>query len=188
MRFSVEFEGLPRPFMIQPVRDPATVSSDGTSLQSLPEGVTFFPLTTHLDDRGSVCELFDPRWGWTEAPFTFSYMFTLRPGMVKGWGLHKEHEDRYVTLFGEIQIVMFDAREDSPTQGQVSSVVLSHYNRRAMNIPAGIWHANWNIGSTDCVVINFPTKPYDHENPDKYRLPLDTDQIPFTFPPTAHGW
>lgn len=171
-----------------PVRDPATVSADGTLLQGLPDGVTFFPLTTHIDDRGTVCELFDPRWNWHPAPFAFSYMFTLRPNAVKGWGLHLEHEDRYVTLFGEVQIVMYDAREDSPTKGLVASVVLSHYNRRAMNIPTGIWHANWNIGTTDAIIVNFPTKPYEHDNPDKYRLPLDTDQIPFTFPPGAKGW
>ena len=76
---------------------------------------------------------------------------------------------------------MYDDRTDSPTRGLVSKVILSEYQRRLMNIPAGIWHADRNIGSKDAVVINFPTKPYDHENPDKYRLPLDTDKIPYKF-------
>ena len=31
------------------------------------------------------------------------------------------------------------------------------------------------------------TKPYDHANPDKYRLPLDTDQIPYRFEDVS-GW
>jgi dTDP-4-dehydrorhamnose 3,5-epimerase len=56
-----------------------------------------------------------------------------------------------------------------------------------MNIPAGIWHANRNLGSKDVVVVNFPTIPYDHAAPDKYRLSLDTDQIPYKFENTA-GW
>jgi dTDP-4-dehydrorhamnose 3,5-epimerase len=171
-----------------PVKDPPSVDASGVSLQALPHGVTFRRATTHIDDRGTVCELYDPRWHWHPDPLVFVYMFTLRPGMVKGWGLHKLHEDRYFVISGEMAIVMYDVREDSPTKNQLSKVVLSHYDRGLLNIPAGIWHANWNVGTTDCVVINHPTKPYEHDNPDKYRLPLDTDQIPFTFPRGVAGW
>jgi dTDP-4-dehydrorhamnose 3,5-epimerase len=35
--------------------------------------------------------------------------------------------------------------------------------------------------------VNFPTIPYDHADPDKYRLPIDTTLIPFSFG-SAHGW
>lgn len=144
-------------------------------------------MVTQIDDRGSVCEMFDPRWGWSHAPLVFTYMFTLRSGRVKGWGMHKLHEDRYFVQFGELELVMYDAREDSPTRGLVARVMLTEWNRGLMNIPAGVWHANYNPGLKDAVVINFPTRPYDHENPDKYRLPPDTDQIPFKFPPHAVG-
>ncbi len=168
-------------------RDPQTATAEGEPVQQLPDGVTFRDASTHIDGRGSVTELFDNRWGWHKDPLVFVYMFTVRPGMIKGWGMHLEHEDRYFVLFGELEIVMYDARPESPTQGLVASVVLSAYRRRLMSIPTGVWHANRNIGSTDCVVINFPTKPYDHANPDKYRLPLDTDEIPYTFAP-LNGW
>jgi dTDP-4-dehydrorhamnose 3,5-epimerase len=170
-----------------PVKDPATVNAAGEALAALPHGVTFRRATTHVDGRGSVCEIFDPRWGWHPDPLVFVYMFTLKPGMVKGWGLHKLHEDRYFTLFGEMETVLYDVRPDSPTCGLVSSVILSEYDRRLVNIPAGIWHANRNIGTKDAVVVNFPTRPYEHEDPDKYRLPIDTDQIPYKFQ-GAHGW
>jgi dTDP-4-dehydrorhamnose 3,5-epimerase len=114
-------------------------------------------------------------------------MFTLRPGRVKGWGMHREHEDRYFILAGEMEVVMYDARDDSPTRGLVSRVVLSEYRRRLMNVPTGVWHANRNIGTKDVIVVNCPTTPYDHANPDKYRLPLDTDQIPYRFE-DPRGW
>jgi dTDP-4-dehydrorhamnose 3,5-epimerase len=29
--------------------------------------------------------------------------------------------------------------------------------------------------------MNLPTRPYNHEDPDKYRLPLKNDYIPFSF-------
>lgn len=174
--------------MTPPNQDTPTVSSTGEPLAKLPHGVTFRPAKTHFDDRGSVCELFDERWDWHPDPLVFSYMFTLRPNMAKGWGMHMKHEDRYFVLFGEMEVVMYDTREDSPTKGLLAKVHLSEWERRLMCIPIGIWHANVNPGNKDAVIINFPTQPYDHENPDKYRLPLDTDQIPYKFSPGVNGW
>ena len=169
-------------------RDAPTVTSDGERLEQLPEGVSFRDAITHVDDRGSVCELFDPRWGWSDVGLVFAYVFTLRPGVVKGWGMHLEHEDRYFILHGDLEVVMYDDRPASPTAGLVAKVYLTQHQRRLMNIPRGVWHANRNVGSGDVMVINFPTKPYDHQNPDKYKLPLDTDRIPHSFAPGTQGW
>ena len=170
-----------------PPKDPPLVTAAGESLSRLPDGVTFRKAITHFDARGSVCELYDPRWGWHADPLVFVYMFTIRPHMVKGWGLHKLHQDRYFVIEGEMEIVMYDVRPESSTYKQVSSVVLSGYERRLMNIPTGIWHANHNIGNVDALVVNFPTRPYQHDDPDKYRLPLETDRIPYKFQQAA-GW
>lgn len=169
------------------IQDPATVDAAGRPLAPLPAGVGFWDVPTHSDDRGTVCEIYDPRWGWHPEPLVFVYMFTLRPGKVKGWGMHKRHEDRYFILAGELEVVLYDDREGSPTRGLVSKVVLTEYRRRLMNVPPGIWHANHNIGTKDVIVVNCPTTPYDHENPDKYRLPLDTDLIPYRFE-QRRGW
>jgi dTDP-4-dehydrorhamnose 3,5-epimerase len=169
-------------------QDPSTVDATGQPIQKLPHGVTFRTAITHFDDRGSVCELYDERWDWNPAPLVFSYIFTLRPNKAKGWGMHMQHEDRYIVLTGEVVVAMYDSREDSPTKGLVSQVHLSEWNRRLMNIPCGVWHANFNPGGKDAVTVNFPTKPYEHEKPDKYRLPLDTGEIPFKFPPGVTGW
>jgi dTDP-4-dehydrorhamnose 3,5-epimerase len=173
--------------MPEPIRDRSTVTPGGEPLDPLPDGVTFRDVPTHLDERGAVVELFDSRWNWHPDPVVFTYSFTIRPGFMKGWGLHKDHEDRYFILFGELEVVLYDERPGSPTEGLVSKIVLSEYRRRLMNIPAGVWHAERNLGSTDVVVINFPTIPYDHSNPDKYRLPLDTDRIPYRFE-NPRGW
>ena len=173
--------------MIPAVRDEQTVTRDGESVEQLPHGVTFKECVTHIDERGSVCELFDTRWDWHPDPLCFSYLFTLRPGMIKGWAVHEKHEDRYFVVHGELLVVLYDERPDSPTKGLVSKIVLSQHNRRLMNIPAGVWHANQNIGDEDVLTVNFPTIPYDHANPDKYRLPLDTDRIPYQFD-NPRGW
>lgn len=162
-------------------QDVATVTAEGIDLRTLPHGMTFKDVTVHIDERGSVCEMFDPRWDWHKDPMVFCYYFTVRPGLMKGWGLHKRHEDRYHVISGELEMTFYDVRPESPTFKQVSQVVLSEFRHRTLNIPAHVWHACRNIGSKDCIVVNFPTIPYDHKNPDKYRLPLNTDEIPFQF-------
>lgn len=167
--------------MAEPVRDRETVTPEGERLESVPDGVRFKDIVTHVDDRGAVFELFDMRWDWHPDPVVFSYIFTVRPGVVKGWGIHHQHEDRYCILSGEMEVVLYDPRDDSPTRGLVSKIYMTEHRRRLMSIPAGVWHADRNIGQTDAVMINFPTIVYDHSNPDKYRLPIDTDQIPHSF-------
>jgi dTDP-4-dehydrorhamnose 3,5-epimerase len=64
---------------------------------------------------------------------------------------------------------------------------MSEHRRCLVNIPICVWHADHNIGTTDVVVIDMPTVPYDHENPDKWRLPIDTPLIPYSFD-GAKGW
>ncbi len=118
-----------------PVKDKKTVSADGESVAKMPVGVTFHDVTTHVDERGSVVELYDPRWGWHEAPLVFAYAFTIRPGMIKGWAVHEKHEDRYFIMNGEMEVVLYDDREGSATRGLVSKVVMTEYRRRLMNIP-----------------------------------------------------
>jgi dTDP-4-dehydrorhamnose 3,5-epimerase len=169
------------------VRDRQTTTPDGRRVIRLTDGVRIKPLTTHTDARGSLMELFDARSSDDLDPIVFAYTFTIRPGVVKGWNLHREHEDRYVLLSGVMELVLFDPRPESPTHGEVCRVVLSDQHRCQVNVPRNVWHADHNIGSTDVVVVNFPTQAYDHANPDKYRLPLDTDLIPHSFG-DAIGW
>ena len=169
------------------VRDRQLATPAGERVSRLTDGVKIKPLTTHADARGSLMELFDPRWAWHPDPLVFAYTFTIRPGIVKGWNLHRDHEDRYALLSGVMELVLFDPRPESATYGEVCRIVLSDQNRCLVNVPRNVWHADHNIGTTDVVVINFPTSPYDHANPDKYRLPLDTDLIPHSFG-NVTGW
>lgn len=169
-------------------RDVQTVDATGRRLDRLPEGVLLRDLTTHTDERGTVCELYDDRWDVHPDPPVFTYMFTIRPGHAKGWGVHREHEDRYAFLTGELEIVLYDGREDSATAGLEARIFLSDKHRRLLVIPRGVWHAERNVGAVDVQVVNFPSIRYDHTNPDKYRLPLDTDELPVDLGPGWHGW
>jgi dTDP-4-dehydrorhamnose 3,5-epimerase len=84
-----------------------------------------------------------------------------------------------------MEVVMYDAREDSPTFGLEARATTSEFERAVITIPLGIWHANRNIGDTEAIVVNFPTTAYDHRRPDKFTLPLDTNELPVDLGP---GW
>lgn len=169
------------------LRDQQTVDGKGQPLRRLPHGATLKDLIVHTDERGEVMEMMDLRWQWHSDPIVFCYYFTVRPGWAKGWGMHLKHEDRYCLLRGKCKLVLYDARADSPTHGLLTELFFSDKRSQLINIPAGVWHADENVGDGELLVVNYPTIPYDHADPDKYRLPLDTDLIPYKFASSVRG-
>lgn len=161
------------------VKDVQTVDREGRSIAPRIEGVVVRPLTTIPDERGSVCALYDPAWGVHPGAIVYAYQVTVRPGRIKGWVHHKLQDDRIVTTFGAAQWVLYDGRPDSPTHGMINELCVTEHNRAVFTIPAFVWHAVRNVGTTDVIFVNLPTRPYDHANPDKYRLPIQNDLIPY---------
>jgi dTDP-4-dehydrorhamnose 3,5-epimerase len=133
------------------------------------------------DERGIILELVDARTDYWHDPIPYMYLGTCRPGKAKGWGMHDDHIDRYMIISGEMLLVLFDDRPDSLTTGVVQEFYLTMEGRNQITIPTGVWHAHMNLGTADLVFLNAPTEPFDHANPDKHTLPLDTDKIPYTF-------
>lgn len=170
-----------------PRKDTQTITPQGESIAPLVAGVVLKDLVTQVDERGSGLELFNPHWHWHPEPLTYAYLFTIRPGFIKGWHMHQPNEDRLLVYAGEVEVVLYDERPGSATFGLISRIVLTEYRRRIMNIPPGVWHALHNIGNKDAIAVNFPTHLYDHSGPDKYRLPLNNERIPFKFD-NPRGW
>ncbi len=156
-----------------------TVTPQGEPLAPLIDGVLVRPAKTQTDARGTLTEVFDPRWGFTDTPMVYAYMVTIRPGVTKGWLVHQVHDDRLFFAFGTVRAVLYDDREGSPTRGMVNELYFDEHNRGLLHIPHGVWHAITNVGTTDSMMINHPTEQYDHGNPDKWDLPPDTPEIPF---------
>jgi dTDP-4-dehydrorhamnose 3,5-epimerase len=160
------------------VKDLPTVTPEGDELQEPIEGVDVRIARTHADERGTLCEIFDRRWGFSDADVPFVYVATVRPGRVKGWVVHQRQEDRLFFSSGTARLSLYDSRVDSPTFGAATVFHFGSHQRALVSIPAGVYHAVRNVGNDEVVFMNLPTRPYDHENPDKYRLPADTDLIP----------
>ena len=88
---------------------------------------------------------------------------------------------------GTLQWAFYDDRPDSPTRGLLNKFTWSEKNRVVFVIPAGVYHAVTNVGQHDGLIINMPSRPYDHAHPDKFRVPLRNDKIPYPFQHDTRG-
>jgi dTDP-4-dehydrorhamnose 3,5-epimerase len=160
-------------------RDTPTVDEQGRSVRPLIAGVVHERLQPQVDARGQLIEIVNfARPFWTE-PVGYSYCFTIEPGRIKGWGMHKLQADRYFHVSGRMRVVLYDGRVDSPTHRRFNEFYFSEAARGLLRIPPGVWHADQNWGDEVAVLVNFPTRPYEPNDPDKYRIDPHSGEIPF---------
>ena len=142
------------------------------------EGVQIKQLTKHADERGYLMELLrsdDPIF----TKFGQAYVSMNYPGVVRAWHYHQKQDDFFVVVRGMIKVGLYDAREGSPTRGEVNEIYLGENNSVVLRIPVGVMHGYKTVGTEPSLLINFPSEVYDAK--DEYRLPWDTDQIPFNW-------
>jgi dTDP-4-dehydrorhamnose 3,5-epimerase len=48
-------------------------------------------------------------------------------------------------------------------------------------VPPGIWHGVRNLSDAPGLLLNLPDQAYNYEDPDHWRLPPDSDKIPYRF-------
>ncbi len=170
-----------------PVKDRQTVTPEGELVARQIEGVVIRRLPPIEDQRGEVVEVYRPSWGLHPDPLVYVYQVSLRPHAIKGWVVHQRQDDRFFVSRGVIRWALYDDRAESPTYQLLNLFTFSERNRALLIIPKGVFHAAQNVGDTEAVFINMPTQPYNHADPDKYRLPLKNDLIPFDFD-DGPGW
>lgn len=130
------------------------------------------------DERGRLMEIlrFDDEHF---EKFGQCYMTTNYPGVVKAWHYHKIQSDMMTCVRGMAKVVLYDARDDSSTKGEVQEIFVGEHNPVLVKIPPGVYHGWKCVSECECIVVSCPTEAYNYENPDEYRLPYDTDKIPY---------
>lgn len=142
------------------------------------EGVRVRRLRLIPDERGYLMELM--RSDWEEfVKFGQVYVTAVYPGVVKGWHYHKLQTDHFVCIEGMAKVVLYDAREGSPTRGEVSEFFMGCLNPIMLTIPRGVFHGFKGISEDMTLIVNVPTEVYNYDEPDEYRLPPHTDEIPY---------
>lgn len=113
------------------------------------------------------------------------YQSRLFPGALGAWSCHQKGIDRLFVNQGLLKLVLYDGRAGSPTSGLINELHVGDARPAFIVLPAGVWHGLQNLGATDALLLNFPTRAYDYEDPDHYRLPFDTPEIPYTWSGTT---
>jgi dTDP-4-dehydrorhamnose 3,5-epimerase len=140
------------------------------------EGVRLFPLLRIPDERGVVMRMLradDPHF--TE--FGEIYFSVIYPGVIKGWHLHSRMTINYAVVDGNIKLVLFDQRPDSPTRGQIQEIVFGQIDYQLVRVPPGVVNGFTAVGGTRAIVANCASIPHDPQ--EITRIDPFTPSIPY---------
>ncbi len=142
------------------------------------DGVKVRTLRHIPDERGYLMEMLRSDWEEYDR-FGQVYITAVYPDVVKGWHYHKIQTDHFICVHGMAKVVLYDGREGSPTHGEVNEFFMGQQNPMLLKIPPGVMHGFKGISQEMTLIVNVPTELYNYDQPDEYRLPAHTDQIPY---------
>jgi dTDP-4-dehydrorhamnose 3,5-epimerase len=160
-------------------KDRQLVTGDWQAIQKPIDGVVIREVLHVPRDHGVITETYRSEWDPTGLPVVHIYQSRLYPGAIGAWSCHTRSVDRLFVNQGHLKLVLFDDRDGSPTRGQLMELHAGDARPAFVIVPIGVWHGLQNLGTSDALMLNFPTNAYDYADPDHYRLPWDTDQIPY---------
>ena len=143
------------------------------------EGVLIKPLRQIPDERGKIMHMLradDPHF----EKFGEIYFSVVYPDVIKGWHLHTKMTLNYAVVSGMIKLVLYDAREESPTKGELQELYIGEDNYALVRIPSGIYNGFKGIGVEPAIVANCSDIPHDPEeiqrvDPFSKDIPYDWD-------------
>jgi dTDP-4-dehydrorhamnose 3,5-epimerase len=163
------------------VADRQTVTHDWQPLQELIAGVQVKEVKNVIKDNGYLTEIWREDWPLAPAHVGQVFQALIEPAGISAWHVHRTVTDRLFANHGLLKIVLYDARPDSSTHGSINVFRCGSARPMLIVIPAGVWHGVQNLSDAPALLLNLPDQPYRYETPDHWRLPQDTDRIPYSF-------
>ncbi|MGH2651685.1 MAG: dTDP-4-dehydrorhamnose 3,5-epimerase family protein [Actinomycetota bacterium] len=142
------------------------------------DGVRTKTLRVIPDERGRLMEMLRAD-DEIFKKFGQVYLTSAYPGVVKGWHYHKKQWDHFVCVRGMMKVVLYDPREGSPTKGEVNEFFLGDLNPILVQIPPYVYHGFKCVSEHEALIINTPSEPYRHDDPDEFRVPANDPGIPY---------
>lgn len=100
-------------------KDDQIVSRDWQPVHRVIQGVVAREVLHVPRDHGVITEMYRPEWDPTQLPIVHIYQSRLFPGAIGAWSCHAKSMDRLFVNQGQLKLVLYDAREESPTKGLV---------------------------------------------------------------------
>lgn len=117
------------------------------------EGVMITSLRQILDERGKIMHMMR-----ADSPgfhgFGEIYFSCVHPGAIKAWHLHREMVLNYSVPCGKVKLALYDARESSPTRGELQEIFLGPDNYCRVTIPPMVWNGFKGLGTESAIVAN----------------------------------
>ena len=135
--------------------------------------------TRHIvTPNGLTTEAFRSDWTETGGPVGHVIHVALDAGSLTAWHAHAVQTDAIFPVRGRLLLVLFDDRPDSPSRSQLMVLRLDERDPQLVRIPPMVWHGLKPLQGP-AAFLNIITHPYNYADPDEWRLPSDTDRIPF---------
>ncbi len=163
------------------VKDTQSITSDWLNAsQSLIDGVRIKEVRNVFKEAGRLTEIYRRDWNLDQLDVEQVFQGMLLPSAISGWHAHEFTTDRLFCNEGSIKVVLYDTRPESPTCGQINEFRFGTSRPGLVVVPPKVWHAVKNIGDTQALLLNLVDRAYCYEDPDHWRLPADTDAIPYS--------
>ena len=161
-------------------KDEQSVTADWVVLREMIAGVRLVEVKNVMGDAGHITELMRRDWfEGDEVVIDQAFQLTLQPHSVSAWHVHLNTTDRLFPSTGQVKIVLYDSRPGSKTHGMINEFRLGERRPGLVIIPPGVWHGVRNLLASESRVVNFVDCAYRYADPDHWRLPADTGEIPY---------
>lgn len=142
------------------------------------QDVKVVPLTTHMDDRGYLTEIARhndaPEAHGVVHKFGQVYLVgDLTQGTIRGFHKHNILWDWFFISHGSAKFVLKDDRDDSPTNGELMTIVIGARKPAMVVVPPGVYHG-WMSLEDDTQMISVASEYYNSAEPDEVRIPADS--------------
>lgn len=151
------------------------------SQRQLIEGVVIRHVKHVPKGNGSLVELYRRDWAVDGLPVDQVFQVTLVPGGISAWHAHQFTTDRLFVSHGLVRVVLYDARDGSSTRGVLNEFKLGTLQPALLVVPPKVWHGVQNIASECATVVNLVDRAYEYEDPDHWRVPEDSPDVPFAW-------
>jgi len=160
-------------------KDPQSVLAGGSrSAVARIMGVRFVELGNVITRSGFMTEIFRTDWPAIDISVRQVNWVQLNPGSVTDWHVHYRQTDHLIGVGGNIKLALWDGRKTSPTNGTTETIRIGAIRPVMIIVPPGVWHGLRNESGEPAGYINVIDELYVHEDPDNWRLPPHSTDIP----------
>jgi dTDP-4-dehydrorhamnose 3,5-epimerase len=163
-------------------KDTQSATTEGLMIRDPIAGVEIRTTKNLITRSGVTTEAFRTAWGAGPGRIEHMIHVSLRPHAISAWHCHLVQTDHVFVTDGTLRLALYDDREQSATRGKLNVLLLSRLDPRLVVIPPGVWHGLQNVEGSASGFVNFFDHAYCYEDPDEWRLPWDTAEIPYRFP------